>query len=147
MVGDTYRTLIGGAQTGGAYALIDMLIPPGGGPPPHAHAAIQENFYVIEGEVVVRSETQVYTAGPGAFVDIPKGGAIHSFQNESTTVAHLLCLVAPAGTEQLFAEGGQPVAAGTFLPKPAMGPEDLKRMRAIAKKYEQEVFPPDYLTK
>jgi len=27
VVGDTYRIIIGGEQTSGAYALIDMLIP------------------------------------------------------------------------------------------------------------------------
>lgn len=147
VVGDTYRIVASSEQTEGAYAVIDMLVPPGGGPGPHAHAHIQEAFYVMDGEVVVRSETQTYTAKKGAFVDIPKGGAIHSFTNESNSVAHLLCVVVPAGLEKFFAEVGQPVAAGTFLPKPAMGPEDQKKMQAIAEKYGQEVFPPDYLTK
>jgi hypothetical protein len=32
IVGDTYRIIIGGEQTGGAYSLVDMLIPPNGGP-------------------------------------------------------------------------------------------------------------------
>ncbi|GAA3951421.1 hypothetical protein [Chitinophaga oryziterrae] len=30
MVGDTYRILITGKETGGAFAIIDMLIPPNG---------------------------------------------------------------------------------------------------------------------
>lgn len=147
VVGDTYRIVTGGAQTNGAYAVINMLVPPGGGPGPHAHAEIQEAFYVIEGEVVVRSETQTYTARQGAFVEIPKGGAVHSFTNESAAVAHLLCLVVPAGLEAFFAEIGQPVAAGTFLPKPEMSPEAMQKIKAIAEKYGQELFPPDYLTK
>ncbi len=147
VVGDTYRVVASGEQTEGAYAIIDMLVPPGGGPGPHAHALIQEAFYVMDGEVVVRSETQTYTARKGAFVDIPKGGAIHSFTNESDAVAHVLCVVVPAGLEKFFAEIGRPVAAGIFLPKPPMGPEDQKKVQAIAEKYGQEVFPPDYLTK
>ena len=32
LVGDTYRIIIGSEQTNGAYAFIDMLIPPKGGP-------------------------------------------------------------------------------------------------------------------
>jgi hypothetical protein len=36
IVGDTYTILTRGADTGGRYALIDMLIPAGGGPPPTA---------------------------------------------------------------------------------------------------------------
>jgi hypothetical protein len=34
VVGDTYRIIVGSEQTSGAYALVDMLIPPNGGPPP-----------------------------------------------------------------------------------------------------------------
>ena len=46
VVGDTYRIVIGGEQTGGQYAVIDMMVPQNGGPGPHAHAEIQESFYV-----------------------------------------------------------------------------------------------------
>ena len=147
VMGDTYHIVTSGAQTAGAYAIIDMLVPPGGGPMPHAHALIQESLYVVDGEVVVRSETQTYTARKGALVEIPKGGAIHSFSNESNTLAHLLCVVVPAGLDDFFAEIGQPVAAGQFLPKPHLSPEDLKKIQTIAAQHGQEVFPPDYLTK
>jgi hypothetical protein len=36
VVGDTYRIIISGKQSGGEYAINDMLVPSGGGPPPHA---------------------------------------------------------------------------------------------------------------
>ncbi|TDN35852.1 cupin domain-containing protein [Hymenobacter sp. UV11] len=147
VVGDTYRIVTSGEQTSGAYAIIDMLVPPGGGPGPHAHTDIQEAFYVIAGEVVVRSETQTYTARQGDFVDIPKGGAVHSFTNESDAVAHLLCVVVPAGLEKLFEEIGQPVAAGEFLPQQEPTPSQLQQMQAAAERHGQELFPPDYLKK
>ena len=67
VVGDTYHILISGKQTGGAFATIDMLIPSGGGPGPHAHANFQESFYVIEGEIEVKSEGSTYTAEKGSF--------------------------------------------------------------------------------
>lgn len=144
VVGDNYRLLVTGKETENAFAVIDMLIPPGGGPGPHAHAAFQESFYVIEGEIVVRSETQTYIAKKGAFVSIPKGGAIHSFKNESASNAHLLCIAVASGMEEFFKEVGEPVAYGEFLPKPAMDEGSGKRMEAIAKKYDQEIFPPNY---
>lgn len=145
VMGDTYRIVASGAQTAGAYALIDMLVPPGGGPGPHAHALIQETFYVLAGEVVIRSETQTYTARPGAVVEVSKGGAIHSFRNESDTLAHLLCIVVPAGLDDFFTEIGQPVAAGQFLPRPDLSPADLHNLQALAARRGQEVFAPDYL--
>ena len=145
VVGDTYRILIGGEQTGGAYAAIDMLVPPGGGPGPHAHAGFQEAFYVMEGEIVVKTEAQTYTARQGAFVNIPLGGLVHDFKNVSDIMAHLLCVLTPAGMEGLFQEIGKPVPEGTFLPPPTLGPEEQQRMQAIAEKYGQKLFPPDYL--
>lgn len=145
VVGDTYRLLITGQQTGGAYAAIDMLIPPQGGPGPHSHADMHESFYVIEGEIVVKTEAQTYTAQKGSFVNIPKGGLVHSFKNESDSMAHMLCYVVPSGLEEMFLEIGKPVAAGEFLPPPEMGPEELKRLQGIAEKYGQKLFPPDYL--
>jgi quercetin dioxygenase-like cupin family protein len=145
VVGDTYRILIDGKQTGGAFAAIDMLIPPGGGPGPHAHPGFEESFYVIDGEIEVKSEAGTYTAKAGAFVNIPKGGIIHGFKNVSSQTAHLLCTVVPSGLEAFFEEIGQPVANGAFLPPPAMDPETMKKLQAIAEKYGQQVYPPDAL--
>lgn len=145
VVGDTYRLMMTSEQTGGAYAAIDMLIPPQGGPGPHAHADIQESFYVLEGEIVVKTKAQAYTAKKGSFINIPRGGVVHSFKNMSDTTAHLVCFVVPAGLDQFFQEIGTVVPTGTFLPPSEMGPEEQKRLQTIAEKYGQELFPPDYL--
>jgi quercetin dioxygenase-like cupin family protein len=145
VVGDAYRIIISGKQTGGAYAVIDMLVPPGGGPGPHAHADIQESFYVIEGEIEFKTEGGVYFAKKGSFVNIPKGGEVHCFKNTGNTIAHMLCSVIPSGLDEFFEEIGIPVAAGTFLPPPALNEEDLSRLKAIGEKYGQKLYPPDYL--
>lgn len=147
LAGGTYRVVISGEQTGQAYAAIDMVVPPHSGPIPHAHADIEETFYVLEGEVVARSETQVFTARKGAVITIPKGGAIHNFTNESDATAHLLCIVTPAGLDQFFLEAGQPLAPGQPAPPPQPPtPEQRQRLNALAQRYGQELFPPDYLT-
>src|ERR1700733_3604314 len=52
LVGDTYTILLTGEDTAGRYCLIDMHIPPGGGPPPHRHD-FEEMFSVLEGEIEV----------------------------------------------------------------------------------------------
>jgi quercetin dioxygenase-like cupin family protein len=145
VVGDTYRILITGKQTGSAYAAIDMLIAPNGGPGPHSHAGFQESFYVIEGEIEVKSEVSTYIAKKGSFVDIPMGGIVHCFKNKSNETAHLLCFVVPSGLEEFFLEIGRPVLPGDFLPVPEMDAESLKKLQQIATKYGQKIFPPDYL--
>lgn len=146
VVGDTYRIVITGEQTGGKFAVIDMLIPPNGGPGPHSHAAFQESFYVIEGEIEVKSEAHSYTAKRDSFVSIPLGGLVHQFKNLTDKTAHLLCTVVPSGLEKFFEEIGKPVQSGTFLPAPPlMTPQEQQKMQETAEKYGQKLFPPDYL--
>ena len=139
MAGNTYRMLVTGEQTNGEFAVMEFLIPPGGGPGPHAHANFQESFYVSEGEVEVRSEAGTYIAKKGSFVTIPKGGIVHQFKNKTDQTAQMICLVVPSGLEAFFIEAGR-------LPAPT-DPDSIKAMQALAKKYGQEVFPPDYLDK
>ena len=64
LVGDTYTILLSGADTDGRYCLIDMHIPPGGGPPPHRHD-FEESFTVLEGEIeaTFRGEKSIVHAG------------------------------------------------------------------------------------
>ena len=145
VVGDTYRIIIGSEQTTGAYALIDMLIPPRGGPMPHSHVTFQESFYVIDGEITVITKEKTYTATKGSYVNIPFNGPIHKFNNKTDNSAHILCLLTPGGMEKMFQEIGKPVSAGTLLPPSQMTPEELKRIESIAEKYGAKLYPPDYL--
>ena len=145
IAGGTYRIVITGKETNGMYAVIDMLVPPGGGPGPHAHAEVQESFYVLEGEVEVKTETGTYTATKGSFANIPLGGLVHCFKNKTNKMAHLLCTVMPAGMENMFLEMGRPVDAGQFLPPQPPDAALLEKMKRIAEKYGQKLYPPDYL--
>lgn len=142
IAGGTYRVIISGQQTGGTYAVIHMLVPPGGGPGPHAHPAIQETFYVLEGEVEFESDGGTYVAAAGAFIHIPVNGPVHRFKNKSDQPARLLCTVMPAGLDAFFVEVAQ-------LANTAPGSkEDMqKKMEALAAKYGQQLFPPDYFGK
>ena len=145
VVGDTYRILIPGEQTDNNYAVIDMLVPPGGGPGPHAHKDIQEMFYVVEGEIEFKMEGGNYIAKKGSFVNIPLGGAVHCFKNTTDKIAHLLCTVVPAGLDSFFKEIGKPVEGGVFLAPPSFTKDELNKLKLLAEKYGQELYPPDYL--
>jgi mannose-6-phosphate isomerase-like protein (cupin superfamily) len=142
---DTYSFVMTGKDTAGAYAFIDMLIPPGGGPIPHAHE-FEEMFYVIEGEVAVFCHDARTAAPAGAAVNIP-GWAPHVFKNLSPVVpARLFCVVSRAGLEEQFTEIGVPVATRTTPPPPvdpAKKAELAKQLPAIAARYQARVLPPD----
>lgn len=145
IVGDSYRILISGKQTGGNYAVIDMLVPTGGGPGPHAHKDIQEMFYVVEGEIEFKMEGGTYNAKKGSFVNIPLGGKVHSFKNKTNNIAHLLCTVVPAGLDDFFQEIGKPIETDSFLPPPILNAEELDKLKSTAEKYGQQLYPPDFL--
>jgi quercetin dioxygenase-like cupin family protein len=145
VVGDTYRIVISSEQTNGAYALINMLIPPKGGPPPHSHVKTQEAFYIIDGQIEVTTKEKKYNATKDSYVNIPFNGPVHKFTNKTDKTAHLLCFLTPAGMEKMFEEIGKPVSQNTFLPPPQMTPEEQKRVQNIAEKYGQKLYPLDYL--
>jgi hypothetical protein len=48
VVGDVYRFLATGDDTGGHYAMWESIVPPGGGPPPHVHSREEEGFFILE---------------------------------------------------------------------------------------------------
>lgn len=145
VVGNTYRIVVSGKQTDGAFAIIDMLVPAGGGRGPHAHAGFDESFFVLDGEIEVKTENGKYVAKKGDFVHIPKGGLIHCFKNITEQTARLWCTVVPAGLDEFFLEAGKPVKKGEFLPASKPSEEEKKVLFALAEKYGQKLYPPDFL--
>jgi mannose-6-phosphate isomerase-like protein (cupin superfamily) len=141
---DTYSIVLGGSDTDEKLSFIDMHIPPGGGPMPHAHEC-EETFYVVEGEVAVFCHGERTAATPGSAVNVP-GWAPHCFLNLSRVPARLFCIVSPAGLERQFLEMGPRVATRT-TPPPPPDPEKLaelmKNLPAIAARYKAKILPPD----
>jgi len=131
VVGDTYTILVSGRDTANRYALIDMTIPPGGGPPPHRHS-FEELFHVLEGELEVTVRGTAHTAAAGHSVNVP-GNAPHSFRNTGQTPARVLTFVTPAGLENFFAEFGDPVAHRT-APAPELTDAERSARMSTAKR-------------
>ena len=138
IVGDVYRFLATGAETGGAYASFEALVPPGGGPPQNVHTREAESFYVLEGEVTFRAGDETVCAGAGAFVHLPPGLA-HSFRNESGEPARMIITVTPAGLEEMFFEVGTELAGGATTALPPTH-EEIERLLAAAPRYGVEIL-------
>ena len=140
VVGDVYRFLATGDETGGRYALWDALVPPGGGPPPHVHSREEEGFYVLEGEITFRIGDERIVAGPGTFANVSIGTP-HSFRNETDKPARMLIQVAPAGLERMFLEVGQAVPVGTTSAAPPTK-EELALLKETAPRYGVQILLP-----
>ena len=141
IVGDTYTILLTGKDTAGRFCLIDMHIPPGGGPPPHRHD-FEETFTLLEGEMVATFRGEKTTVRAGETIHIP-ANAPHQFHNESDKPVRLFCICSPAGQEEFFLELGERVATRTTPPKKldeaAQKAFGAKAM-ALAPKYRTEML-------
>jgi quercetin dioxygenase-like cupin family protein len=143
LVGDTYTVLVSGADTAGKYCLIDMLIPPGGGPGRHRHD-FEEMFTLLEGEVEFSFRGEASTVTAGQTVNVP-ANAPHFFRNASEAAVRMLCMCTPAGQEGFFAAVGVPVpsrtAAAPQLDDEALG-RRLQKMKELAPRYRTELLAP-----
>ena len=141
VVGDTYTILVSGADTEGRYTLIDMHVPPGGGPPPHRHD-FEEMFTILEGEIELTFRGVSAIAAAGETVNVP-ANAPHVFRNVSDRPARLLCLCSPAGQEEFFKEVGIPVGHRTEAPA-ALDEADtgafIAKAISLAPKYRTELL-------
>lgn len=142
VVGDVYRFLATGEDTDGKYALIEAIVPPGGGPPPHVHSREEEGFYILEGEITFIVAENRIVATAGMFANMPVGTP-HSFKNESSRPAKMLISMTPAGLEQMFFEVGLPVAEGTTTAAPPTKAE-VEKLPEVAPKYGIEINVPGH---
>jgi quercetin dioxygenase-like cupin family protein len=111
LVGDTYTITVFGAATNGRFCVIDMHIPPGGGPPPHRHD-FEETFILLEGEMEATFRGKKTIVHAGDTLNIP-ANAPHQFHNVSVSPVRMLCICSPAGQEKFFVDVGVPVATRT----------------------------------
>jgi quercetin dioxygenase-like cupin family protein len=143
VVGNVYSILVSGAQTGGRYCLIDMIVPDGSGPPPHRHD-FEEMFTLLEGELEFTFRGETTTVRAGSSVNIP-ANAPHVFKNTSGSTVHMLCMCTPAGQEEFFMAVGDPLESRTSLPPKldeAGMEERMKKAKALAPKYRTELLKP-----
>jgi quercetin dioxygenase-like cupin family protein len=141
LVGDTYTITVTGEETNGRFCLIDMYIPPGGGPPPHRHD-FEETFILLEGEMDATFRGKKSIVRAGDTLHIP-ANAPHQFHNASAGPVRMLCICSPAGQEKFFLEVGVPVATRT-TPPPKLDQKQqaafIEKVKALAPKYRTELL-------
>jgi mannose-6-phosphate isomerase-like protein (cupin superfamily) len=118
VLGAPTAILIDGAQTGGAFALVEVEVPPGSGIPPHVHERESETFMVVAGEIDLwcGGETRRLRAGDSLFG--PRG-VPHAPTNPGPGPARVRVIIAPAGFEQFFREADAAARRGPLTPEQA----------------------------
>ncbi|HEY6279235.1 MAG TPA: cupin domain-containing protein [Streptosporangiaceae bacterium] len=110
--------------------ILESTLPVGAAPPRHLHNDADDSYYLLAGEIVVRSGDQMSLARPGQWVSLPRG-VPHSFRVVGSEPARMLGVHADAGFVEFIHDLGEPAAA-LELPPPGDGPslEDLSRSMA-----------------
>jgi quercetin dioxygenase-like cupin family protein len=139
LLGDTYTLKIAGEQTGGAFALLEALVPPQSGPPPHRHLREDETFVVLEGALEFTAPGHTVLAPAGTVIHVPRG-TVHSYATVGTVPVRMLFLYAPAGMEHMFGEIGTPAQAG--IAAPPLTSADVAKLLGAAPKYHFEIVEP-----
>jgi mannose-6-phosphate isomerase-like protein (cupin superfamily) len=127
----------GGAQTAGAFVLLELVQPrevPG--PPLHVHHRADEAFYVLAGMLTVRLGERTIDAAAGSFVLVPRGVA-HTFANRCEEPVRFLSVLSPAASFGYIAEINALHAA-----TPPGGRIDMAATTAIGRRYETEFLGP-----
>lgn len=128
VLGTTMLCKIASEETGGAYSVLDNVVGPQGGPPPHRHENEDEVFYVLEGEFEINYGGQTVVARKGDVVAVGKG-VTHSFRNVGAGEGRLLVTITPGGFERFFEEVSR---------EQIKMPQDAEKLAALSRKYGLE---------
>jgi mannose-6-phosphate isomerase-like protein (cupin superfamily) len=127
-LGILWMVLAEAKDTGGAYSIMEQVIPKGPQACVHLHETQEEAFYILEGHAIYTIGDQKLEAGPGDFLSIPRN-TWHSFES-LTHGLRVLNFYAPAGFERLIIESGTPAASLT-LPPDDLPPPDRQLVQRL----------------
>ena len=140
VLGDLYTFKVTGKQTNGAFTVVDQVIQPQSGPPPHIHHREDEAFYVLAGRFSFLCGDKQSVFEAGSFVYVPKG-TLHTFKNIDAQQGRLLVTITPAGLEDFFYRIGTPAA--DLATPPAFDPGVIDKLMQLAKDYQMDIRLPE----
>ena len=121
-------------ESGGAFSVIEISVPPEFKAPPFLHATTKESWaaYILEGTLGFQLEERVVTAPSGSFIFFPKGLRF-KWWNPQARPAKWLCIYCPAGFERMFEEMAE--ATKDLPPGPWDMSQVMPRLLPLWEKY------------
>jgi quercetin dioxygenase-like cupin family protein len=120
-----------GADTDGAFLLVEELARRGKVTPLHIHPDEAETFYLLEGELRFHVDGRELTLHAGGVASMP-AGVPHAYVVVSEVARSLILLTPGSGAmEAFFRDAGEPATERTL---PPAGPLDIERIGAAAER-------------
>ena len=148
VVTDVMTIKASGSDTSGKLLVLEVTVPPGGGPPVLHRHECAEVFLFQEGEFEVSTVDEDYAlrtfrVGAGDTISIPSL-AWHNFKNVGSTPGRFIVVHSPAVMEDFMREIGRRIEDPRDPPEPAGPPseEEMRRMMEVIGRY-MEMLPPD----
>jgi mannose-6-phosphate isomerase-like protein (cupin superfamily) len=111
--------------------VLEMTLPVGSAPPLHIHDDLDDTWYILQGQMVVRCGDEELVVGAGHWVSMPRG-VPHTFRVVGDRDARILLVHDNASFRDLIRELGVPAAAHVVPTQPVFpSMEELARV-AIA---------------
>lgn len=123
------RTVLTGADTGGALAMVEERGRLGCMAPRHLHEREAETFVVLDGAIEGWCEGESHLVEAGNLIHLPAGRE-HAFRVVSAT-AHFYNLITPAGFEAFFTATGVPTTQSFDGELPVPGPVPPSAVAAL----------------
>lgn len=146
VLSDLMQILVSPEQTGNSYAIIENIVPPLAGPPPHTHPD-EEVFYVLEGEFdfILHDPENPQRANAGSVIHVPSM-ALHTFKNVGDKPGKLLVILTPGSLIDYFrgiASPYDPENLSDMNQIPDFAKMDLSKVFALAPEFKVSYVLPD----
>ena len=124
---------LSGADTGGAYCLLEVALAPGMSVPRHTHTREDEAYFVLAGELEVVVGDEVFVLRAGDTLMAPRDIS-HQLRNSGNVENHYLLVFSPSGFEEFLRVTAVPAPDGAAAPTEAP-PVPVRNVHQLAADY------------
>lgn len=103
--------------------VLEMTLPAGSSPPLHVHDDLDDTWYILKGEMVLRCGHEESVVGAGHWVSMPRG-VPHTFRVVGDCEARILLVHDNASFRDLIRDLGSPAGARIVPTQPQFPPMD-----------------------
>ena len=120
---------LSGADTGGAYCLLEVSLAPGMAVPRHTHTREDEVYFVLAGELEVTVAEKTFVLRPGDTLLAPRD-IPHELRNFGNITNHYLLVFSPSGFEEFIMATAVPAPGHAVAPTkpPAVAVENVHKL-------------------